>query len=82
MATSQPIALPIHGNNGGYEDYPMQSVSPNGVEFNPASYQQHFLGSPISWKMGSFGNRFIPSQSPTARLLGFEYVYINKSVKY
>ncbi|KAH8827251.1 hypothetical protein DL96DRAFT_1710388 [Flagelloscypha sp. PMI_526] len=73
MATTQPIALPGAGNGPNYEDYPMQSVSPNGGEFNPASYQQHFLGSPISWKMGSFGNRYIPSQSPTARLLnGFD----------
>lgn len=46
-------------------------------EFNPASFTRHFLGSPISWRAGSFGagsNRF-PAGSPTAQLLSsIEYV--------
>jgi transcription factor SFP1 len=39
-------------------------------QFNPASYTRHFLGSPISWRAGSFGAQFVPSQSPTAMLVG------------
>ncbi|TFK63955.1 hypothetical protein BDN72DRAFT_861730 [Pluteus cervinus] len=37
-------------------------------DFNPASYTRHFLGSPISWRAGSFGAK-IPSGSPTAHFL-------------
>lgn len=40
----------------------------NSGTFNPASYTRHFLGSPISWRAGSFGARF-PQGSPTAQLL-------------
>jgi hypothetical protein len=47
-----------------------------GGSFNPASYTRHFLGSPISWRAGSFGARF-PQGSPTAQLLNsIEYVHI------
>lgn len=48
--------------------------------FNPASYTRHFLGSPISWRagsfgVGSFGGRRFPMGSPTAQLLSsIEYV--------
>ncbi|KAL0071131.1 hypothetical protein AAF712_001689 [Marasmius tenuissimus] len=55
MSTSQPIALPQN-------DYPMSTGSYNGSangSFNPASYTRRFLGSPISWRSGSysFGGR-------------------------
>ncbi|KAF9269353.1 hypothetical protein L218DRAFT_993415 [Marasmius fiardii PR-910] len=55
MSTSQPIALPQN-------DYPMAMGSYNGSangSFNPASYTRRFLGSPISWRSGSysFGGR-------------------------
>ncbi|KAJ7736756.1 hypothetical protein DFH07DRAFT_870653 [Mycena maculata] len=39
-------------------------------QFNPASYTRHFLGSPISWRAGSFGAQYCTSQSPTAMLVG------------
>jgi len=48
--------------------------------FNPADYTRHFLGSPISWRAGSFGvsgsfGTRIPMGSPTAQLLSsIEYV--------
>ncbi|KDR72921.1 hypothetical protein GALMADRAFT_252266 [Galerina marginata CBS 339.88] len=53
----------MHGN-GSY------TGSEHGT-FNPASFTRHFLGSPISWRGGSWGmqqNRF-PAGSPTAQLL-------------
>ncbi|RXW20832.1 hypothetical protein EST38_g5013 [Candolleomyces aberdarensis] len=84
--TSQPIAL--RPSNASSPDYHMQD--PNGSytgsssgPFNPASYTRQFIGSPISWRNGSFGmsgisssagvssswgNRF-PIGSPTHRLL-------------
>jgi hypothetical protein len=71
MASPQPIALPVHTSH----DYIMGSYSedPTGT-FNPASYTRHFLGSPISWRAGSFSQRF-PQGSPTAQLLSsIEYV--------
>ncbi|KAF9467667.1 hypothetical protein BDZ94DRAFT_1305289 [Collybia nuda] len=72
MATSKPIALPsipISGSSSANNDYTMGSYSAdaNG-NFNPASYTRHFLGSPISWRAGSFGSRF-PQGSPTVQLL-------------
>jgi transcription factor SFP1 len=68
IAHSQPIALP--SNN----DYSMHDPGSYTGEFNPASFTRHFLGSPISWRAGSFGNRF-PAGSPTAQLLSsIEYV--------
>ncbi|KAF5375878.1 hypothetical protein D9615_008260 [Tricholomella constricta] len=66
MATSQPIALPA--SNPDNNDYTMGSYSGSaGGPFNPASYTRHFLGSPISWRAGSFGARF-PQGSPSAQL--------------
>ncbi|KAG5641442.1 hypothetical protein DXG03_005216 [Asterophora parasitica] len=66
MATSQPIALPA--SNPDPHDYTMGSYSADtGAPFNPASYTRHFLGSPISWRAGSFGAR-IPQNSPSAQL--------------
>jgi len=66
--TSQPIALPSTQHN---TDYSMASGSYTGSngDFNPASYTRHFLGSPLSWRPGSFGGRFYPSGSPSAQLL-------------
>jgi hypothetical protein len=80
MATSQPIALPHHSSNNQSplnQDYIMGSYSgETSGSFNPASYTRHFLGSPISWRAGSFGARF-PQGSPTAQLLGsIEYVFL------
>ncbi|KAG6806003.1 hypothetical protein H0H87_003345, partial [Tephrocybe sp. NHM501043] len=67
MATSQPIALPAP-NPDKNQDYAMGSYSgSHGGPFNPASYTRHFLGSPISWRAGSFGSRF-PQGSPSANL--------------
>lgn len=56
--TSQPIAF----------------QSPNHPDFNMASgsftgTRPYFLGSPISWRAGSFGSRFYPGCSP-GQLLG------------
>ncbi|KAJ7262734.1 hypothetical protein B0H12DRAFT_1231159 [Mycena haematopus] len=66
---SHPIALPA----AAHQDYmamdPGSYTGENG-QFNPASYTRHFLGSPISWRAGSFGAQFVPSQSPTAMLVG------------
>ncbi|KDQ57900.1 hypothetical protein JAAARDRAFT_193384 [Jaapia argillacea MUCL 33604] len=67
-ATSQPIALPSSAN----EDISMISGSFTGNSsgsFNPASYTRHVLGSPLSWRAGSFGSRFYPGVSP-GQLLG------------
>ncbi|KAG6853264.1 hypothetical protein C0991_005589 [Blastosporella zonata] len=67
MATSQPIALPAP-NTDNNMDYAMGSYTgSHGGPFNPASYTRHFLGSPISWRAGSFGSRF-PQGSPSAHL--------------
>ncbi|KAJ7629443.1 hypothetical protein DFH06DRAFT_720445 [Mycena polygramma] len=65
---SHPIALPA----ASHQDYNMDPGSYTGEDgrFNPASYTRHFLGSPISWRAGSFGAQFCPSQSPTAMLMG------------
>ncbi|KAJ6589034.1 hypothetical protein B0H19DRAFT_228674 [Mycena capillaripes] len=65
---SHPIALPV----AAHQDYTMDPGSYTGEDgrFNPASYTRHFLGSPISWRAGSFGAQFCPSQSPTAMLVG------------
>jgi transcription factor SFP1 len=69
IAHSQPIALPAaqHMNVDSQGSY----TGSSGGTFNPASFTRHFLGSPISWRAGSFGmhgNRF-PAGSPTAQLL-------------
>lgn len=37
--------------------------------FNPASYTRKVMGSPYSWRAGSFGSRFYPGCSP-GQLLG------------
>ncbi|KAG9225504.1 hypothetical protein CCMSSC00406_0003007 [Pleurotus cornucopiae] len=48
--------------------------SSNGDDFNPASYTKHYMGSPLSWRSGSFGSRHVSGNafyagSPTAHLL-------------
>ncbi|KAJ8519214.1 hypothetical protein ONZ45_g3820 [Pleurotus djamor] len=48
--------------------------SSNGDDFNPASYAKHYMGSPLSWRPGSFGGRHVGGSafyagSPTAHLL-------------
>ncbi|KAJ7641428.1 hypothetical protein FB45DRAFT_1053939 [Roridomyces roridus] len=67
---SEPIALPLAAH--AQQDYNMDQGSYNGDSghFNPASYTRHFLGSPISWRAGSFGAQYCTSQSPTAMLVG------------
>jgi hypothetical protein len=66
MATSQPIALPATTSQS--PDVQMATGSfVAGTTFNPASYTRHFLGSPASWRAGSFGNRFYPGASPMAQ---------------
>ncbi|KAJ6617991.1 hypothetical protein B0H10DRAFT_2189782 [Mycena sp. CBHHK59/15] len=68
---SHPIALPAAAPHS-HQDYNMDPGSYTGEngQFNPASYTRHFLGSPISWRAGSFGAQFCTSQSPTAMLVG------------
>lgn len=66
---SHPIALPP-ANHQDYITMDPGSYTGENGQFNPASYTRHFLGSPISWRAGSFGAQFVPSQSPTAMLVG------------
>ncbi|CAL1702676.1 unnamed protein product [Somion occarium] len=68
MAAAQPIALPSTSND---YDHVMGSGSFTGQNgsFNPASYTRRFLGSPASFRAGSFGSRFYPGVSP-GQLLG------------
>lgn len=78
MMSSEPISLPPSHNSHNHNntgDYAMASGSytgSNNGSFNPASYTRHFLGSPISWRAGSFGfgGRIYPSGSPMDQLLG------------
>ncbi|KAK2464962.1 hypothetical protein APHAL10511_003038 [Amanita phalloides] len=64
MSTTQPIALPA---SHSFHDHPMADGSFPGdaAPFNPASYARHFIGSPISWRPGSFASRFL-ANSPSA----------------
>ncbi|KAF8630574.1 hypothetical protein AX17_005386 [Amanita inopinata Kibby_2008] len=86
MSTTQPIALPNSQSN--LQDYSMAEGSYTGSSgsFNPASYARHFLGSPISWRQGSFGGR-IHSGSPSAHLLSsidyndFKYSKMSSSIE-
>ncbi|KAJ7334799.1 hypothetical protein DFH08DRAFT_293653 [Mycena albidolilacea] len=66
---SHPIALPP-ANHQDYITMDPGSYTGENGQFNPASYTRHFLGSPISWRAGSFGAQFVPGQSPTAMLVG------------
>ena len=67
MATAQPIAF----HSAEPQDFPMGSGSFTGQNgsFNPASYNRHLIGSPLSFRSGSFGSRFYPGMSPS-QLLG------------
>ncbi|KAF7986780.1 hypothetical protein HWV62_20386 [Athelia sp. TMB] len=62
--TSQPIALP------NYQDSQMSSgsYSGNNGSMSSSSYRQ-MIGSPLSWRAGSFGSRFYSGCSPS-QLLG------------
>ena len=80
IAHSQPIAFPIAANSHNNQDYVMADTgsytgSSSGM-FNPASFTRHFLGSPISWRTGSFGmGGRIAAGSPSPQFLGsIEYV--------
>ncbi|KAJ7710941.1 hypothetical protein B0H17DRAFT_1190607 [Mycena rosella] len=64
---SHPTALPAA--TPSQQDYNMDGGSYTG-QFNPAGYSRHFLGSPISWRAGSFGDRYCTRQSPTAMPVG------------
>nr|GAT54168.1 predicted protein [Mycena chlorophos] len=75
MSTSTPIALPGHNDTQPPSthtdgDVQMGSYIAAGTGFNPSSYNRHYLGSPMSWRPGSFGAQFVPSASPTAMLVG------------
>jgi transcription factor SFP1 len=48
------------------------SAFPRPSLFHPASFSRQFLGSPISWRAGSFGSRFYPAGSPGQLLAPFE----------
>jgi transcription factor SFP1 len=61
--TSQPISLPIHGQDQQFQDVSMSMMS-SGGSFNPASYTRHFLDSPLSWRDSSFGMRYPTGISP------------------
>ena len=65
-ASAQPIALPTNNDN----DFSMASGSLTGQSgsFNTASYRR-YMGSPMSFRPGSFGSRFYPGVSP-GQLLG------------
>lgn len=74
MATAQPIGFrnvaPTFQDDDtdtimGSGSYMGSSSGP----FNPASYTRHFLGSPISFRAGSFGNRTL-SITPTSQIVG------------
>ena len=73
IAHSQPIALPAVPNNHATQDYLMLdagSYTGSSGAFNPASFTKHFLGSPISWRTGSYGmSSRVPAGSPTAQFL-------------
>ncbi|KAG1745003.1 uncharacterized protein EDB91DRAFT_1246520 [Suillus paluster] len=60
-ATSQPIAF----QSPNHPDFHMASGSFTGTN----NTRPYFLGSPISWRAGSFGSRFYPGCSP-GQLLG------------
>ena len=63
-AAAQPIALPAHPHSNEHNDYPMAPSSLSGQNsFHPASYRR-FMGSPMSFRAGSFGSRFYPGVSP------------------
>ncbi|KAF8840113.1 hypothetical protein BDN67DRAFT_1003214 [Paxillus ammoniavirescens] len=62
-ATSQPIAC----QTSNPPDFHMSSGSFTGV--NGSITASYFLGSPLSWRAGSFGSRFYPGCSP-GQLLG------------
>ncbi|KAH7923212.1 hypothetical protein BV22DRAFT_1015860 [Leucogyrophana mollusca] len=63
-ATSEPIAFPASSNAA---DFAMSSGSFTGA--NGSFTASYFLGSPLSWRAGSFGSRFYPGCSP-GQLLG------------
>ena len=62
--TSQPIALPSTVDNS--TDINMMSASYN---LNGSLSASYYLGSPASWRAGSFGSRFYPGCSP-GQLMG------------
>ncbi|KAI0300662.1 hypothetical protein B0F90DRAFT_1560351, partial [Multifurca ochricompacta] len=64
----QPIIQPTFQDDRPIAS-PSFSSSVNNGSFNPASYTRSFFGSPISWRPGSFGNRYFPGSSPS-QLLG------------
>ena len=74
IAHSKPIALPNTNNSQLAYAEGFYTGDSTGA-FNPASFTRHFLGSPISWRVSSFTNRF--PASPTAQLLSsIEYVFL------
>ncbi|KAJ7141816.1 hypothetical protein C8R46DRAFT_1013130, partial [Mycena filopes] len=74
MSPSHPIALPVHQQQQ-QDSYAMSldGGSYNGEDgraFNPASYTRHFLGSPISWRAGSFGATYCATSTSPSYELG------------
>ncbi|KAI0667455.1 hypothetical protein C8Q78DRAFT_1053104 [Trametes maxima] len=67
MTTAQPISF----TSAEAQDFPMGSGSFTGANgsFNASSYTRHLIGSPLSFRGGSFGSRFYPGMSP-GQLLG------------
>jgi transcription factor SFP1 len=61
---SMTAAQPIVRTTAASPDTAManSSLGRNGA-WNPASYTRQFMGSPISWRMGSFGGRHYVSPS-------------------
>lgn len=79
IAHSQPIALPNTSNSQlAYAEGSYTDDDSNGA-FNPASFTRHFLGSPISWRAGSFTSRF--PASPTVQILN-AIEYVSSSLSY
>jgi len=61
-ATSQPIALPTSSNES---DFTMVSGSYTGTNGSFNSLSQHqWVGTPRSWRAGSFGSRYYTGCSP------------------
>lgn len=63
LTGSGSLANGMNGINGSFSSGMNISGS-----FNPASYRR-FMGSPLSFRAGSFGSRFYPGVSP-GQLLG------------
>lgn len=63
-ASAQPIALPSTSHNQNDIMMNTGSFGAHSGSLNASSYARRFIGSPISFRAGSFGSRFYPGVSP------------------